>query len=1007
MKRTVSVVFAILILCLAGIMLAPAFIDFSVYKEQAVREVEARTGLTLQIDGDVEFSILPAPRFSVSDVSLRAPKGSKREYLAQFARLDVHVALAPLFQGQVSVSSVTLVKPVIALEMLESGQMNVLTQEIQAILAPKEAKGSSSSSSSLPDISLEKIRIKDGSFSYIDHKSVSDITIQNINMDLSAQSLLGPYQAQGSLFYDGYALNFEFESDAYDAENKILSPKIKLALQPGDLILEYGGVVNMAEEFSVQGQTSLRIENIGQTLSRYGVQNVNGLNTSLETKGLLSADATKLDYKNFDVQLGQDKASGSVRIDFAPFKYNISLKSSGDINFEDVAKGLLPFKKGSFDLAFFGNATEMTLKKTTLKLDKHVFNVSANYKVNNKTSRPEIGLNIKSTLINYDEIAAGFPKTSSSKQSVPEMISSLALPVDLSLDLSADKVIWQKRGISGLGVSAKFSRNALILSGLSVKNIAGASLKASGAIKNISNASGITAYVDMNSPDIHKVAQWFSINSDEWPKNLKKANVKAKFSGAIDLMDVTANISAMGGEVIARGKVSKALEKPVINDLVLQIKHRNMSDAVKILTGAVLNDKSLEKSLDIYARVNQTGQRYGLKEIKGDLSGISVQGDIELNLGGSVPKLKGALVFDTVNLASIMTSNGKKSSGSHNNTKSGSSSARWSKAPIDTSVLHAVNIDLALRAKKIEYGAWPLINPSLTLNLNNGVLKIDDLKAGLFGGDINFSAMVQSVAKQRQPVHFESKMSVKNANLGRLSAALLGKKLLKVSGTGDLNMNLKSAGASPAALIHDLGGQGEVTGRDIVLDGVDVERFARALSEDSKAGDTILGLWNGAKKGGTSRFDTLDGAFTIKEGVVHLNKMDLNGARTAVETRGIINLPNWTLATKHKIIVKGTEDAPSDVPPFEISFNGSLDNPAQTFGQGLLQDYLNRKIQRKFNEFLSKKLGLPSNDNTAPTNSPQQNQNTPQNAENKQPQEMDIEDAAEDAIRGILEGLLR
>lgn len=1003
MKRAVFVVFAILILCLAGIMLAPSFIDFSVYKEQAVREVETRTGLTLQIDGDVEFTILPAPRFSVSDVSIRAPKGSKREYLAQFARLDVHVALAPLFQGQISVSSVTLVKPVIALEMLKSGQLNVLTQEIQAMLSPKEAKGSSSA---VPAISLEKIRIKDGVFSYLDHKNASDVTMQNINTDLSAQSLLGPYQAQGSLFYDGYALNFEFESDAYDTENKILSPKIKLALQPGDLILEYGGVVSLAEAFSVQGQTSLRIENIGQTLSRYGVQNINGLNTTLETKGLLSADATKLDYKNFDLQLGQDKASGSVRVDFAPFKYSISLKSAGDIDFGKVANGLVPFKKGSFDLAFFGNAAEMTLKKTTLKLDKHVFNVSGDYKANNNTGRSEIGLNIKSPFIDYDEIAAGLPNASSAKQSVREMMSSLALPVDLALELSVDKVIWQKKNISGLGLSAKFSGNAVVLSDLSVNNIADASLKASGAIKNISNASGITAYIDMKSPDIHKVAQWLSINSDEWPENLKKANMKAKFSGGIDLMDVTANISAMGGEVIARGKVSKALEKPAINDLVLQIKHRNMSDAVKILTGATLNDKSLKKPLDIYARVNQSGQRYSLKDIKGDLSGISVQGDVDLNLNGLVPKLKGDLVFGTVNLASVMTQSGQKGSGSQKNSKNGggSSSARWSKSPIDTSALHAVNIDLGLRAKTIGYGAWPLMNPSLTLSLSNGVLRIDDLKAGLFGGDINFSTTVQSVAKPRQPVHFESAMSVKNANLGRLSAALLGKKLLKVSGTGNLNMNLKSAGASPAALIHDLGGQGDITGRDIVLDGVDVERFARALSEDSKAGDTISGLWNGAKKGGTSRFDTLDGTFTIKEGIVHLNKMDLDGARTAVETRGTINLPRWTLATKHKIIVKGTEEFPSDVPPFEISFNGSLDNPAQTFGQGLLQDYLNRKIQRKFNELLSKKLGLPSNDNGQPIGAPQ---NAQDNSNNQKPENMEIEDVAEEAIKGILEGLLR
>ena len=102
------------------------------------------------------------------------------------------------------------------------------------------------------------------------------------------------------------------------------------------------------------------------------------------------------------------------------------------------------------------------------------------------------------------------------------------------------------------------------------------------------------------------------------------------------------------------------------------------------------------------------------------------------------------------------------------------------------------------------------------------------------------------------------------------------------------------------------------------------------------------------------------------------------------------------MATKHKVIVKGIDGQPSDVPPFEISFNGSLDNPAQTFGQGLLQDYLNRKIQRKLSDLLSKKFGKPSNGNAAPASD-----------HNGNSKPADVEDIAGEAIKGILEGLLR
>ncbi|PCJ99867.1 MAG: hypothetical protein COA45_03360 [Zetaproteobacteria bacterium] len=999
MKRTFSVVFTVLILGLAGLIIAPGFIDFSVYKEKAISELETRTGLILRLDGDIDFSLLPAPRFSVTDVSVLAPKGSKRKDIATFERLDVHVALMPLFKGQVSVSSVTLVKPVVALEMFKDGRLNLMTQKIERLMT----QSSTGQVTSVPAVSLDKIRIKDGEFSYYDHKTDSDLIVQNINMDMSARSLLGPYQAQGSLFYDGNALTFDLMSDAYDAENKILSPKLMLKIQPGDLILEFGGVVNLADDFSVQGQTKLRIENVAQTLSRYGIKDMKGLDRSLESTGLLSATATNLDYKNFSMTLGDESVNGSVRIDFAPFKYSVSLKSVGNIDLGAISNDASPFKKGAFDLVMMGDAVSMRLKKTILKLDNHSFEVSGSYKTNKETQRPEIGLNVKTAVLSYDEIFSGSSSSPASKQSAQEMISLLALPVDLILDMRADKIIWRQKNIKALAVKAKFSRNALSLSNLSIKDIAGASVNVSGGIQNINNASGITTYVDMNVPDIHKLAQWFDMNSDQFGADLKKANIKAKFSGAIDLMDVTANISAMGGEVIARGKIASVLKKPALSDLILQIKHKNMSEAVRILTGASLQDKRLKKALDIYMKVNQSGQHYTFKDVKGNLSGISVQGHLDVNLAGSVPKLKGDLTFGTINLASIMTKGSQNRTSSSSRKNASGSAARWSKTPIDTRAFNVVNIDLSLRAKKIEYGAWPLIKPSLKINLTNGVLQISDLKAGLFGGNIKFSTTVQTVAKKRQPIHFESVMAIKNANIGRLSAALIGTKLLKVSGNGNLDMSVKSSGSSPAALIRDLNGKGTVTGHDIILDGIDVERFARALSEDSKTGDTLLGLWNGAKRGGSSAFDTLDGDFTIKQGVVHLNKMDLDGVNTAIETRGNINLPNWTLATKHKIIVKGIDGAPSDVPPFEISFNGSLDNPAQTFGQGLLQDYLNRKIQRKLNQFLSKKFGVPSNGNVAPE---KDSEDTSQETSEK-PKDLDIEDVAEEAIRGLLEGLLR
>ena len=926
-------------------------------------------------------------------MSIDAPEGSKAQTLASFERLDVNVALMPLFQKQVEVSSLALIKPVIALEMLESGKLNAITKELEELSSGGEEGAASASAQ--PPISLDKIRIKDATFSYLDHKSKSETKVQNINLDLSAASLNGPFDAQGSLFYSGYALNFDVAADAYDAENKMISPKIKLILAPGDLALQYEGVISFGEGVSLQGQTGLYSANLAKALKEYGVSGGALQEGELKAKGLLTADTKSLDYKNVSLTLNGQQMEGGISVTFAPLVYTVNLKTPDAIALGSILQNSNGFKQAVVDFSIKGDTKKTSFDKSSMTLDGQKVSFSGGYNASGKRSKIE--LNASSPKIDYDRAMANMPKSGGGGD-LKSSISALQMPFDLYMGLDIGEVIWQKKTIKGLALKAKVEENTIDLSRLSLKDLGGSSVKISGDIQNVQKVSGITAYVDIDSPDVHKLGKWLDVDTSGWPANLKKANIKTKATGSFEKMGMTTNVSAMGGEVIAKGDVASPLSNFALSNLALQIKHKNMAQAIQIATSAVIEDKNLQKPLDFYTKVNQNGQRYTLSEIKGNLSGISVTGDLDINLGSSVPEVKGALDFGKVELESVMTSSAPKPG-----------SARWSKEPINTSSLHAVNADIKLAAQSITYGAWPLNKPKMHLKLKGGVLGITELTSGVFGGNMALTTKVKSSKEARSPIHFENASEFKAVDMGKLSKALVGTQLVKLSGTGNLDLNLKSSGASPAALIYDLNGQGVVKGTDIILDGVDVKRFARALSDDSKPGDTILGIWKGSTKGGQTSFETLDGAFVIKDGVAQISKMDLDGPEAKIETVGTVDLPKWYLSTQHKMIVKGTEDVPSDIPPFEMSFKGPLDNPAQTFGQGLLNDYLNRKIQRKFNKLLSDKLGLPSNDNKAPANEPaageeqpQQNQAAPQ--QQKAP---DLEDAAKDAIEDVLKDLFR
>jgi hypothetical protein len=135
-----------------------------------------------------------------------------------------------------------------------------------------------------------------------------------------------------------------------------------------------------------------------------------------------------------------------------------------------------------------------------------------------------------------------------------------------------------------------------------------------------------------------------------------------------------------------------------------------------------------------------------------------------------------------------------------------------------------------------------------------------------------------------------------------------------------------------------------------------------------------------------------------------------------MDTTGTVNVPQYTIATTHKISLKE-----EDIPEFEMNIKGPLNNPAQTFGQGVLNDYISRKVNRKLQDLISDKLGdklgLPKAQSQEP---PQENGASGQEGDSEanvepaandntevEQQEQPRNTEPEDAIRGLLQGLLK
>ncbi len=1133
--------FIVLIALAAVLLVAPSFVDWNKYKGQAIEQVEAQTGLNVEIGGDISLAILPSPRVYIEKVMVSDPTDAKGP-LAALERLDVHVGLMELLQKKVSVTSINLETPIIVLKKDAAGKFNFMTPQIEALMekkdpAPKKAEGQQF------QVAFSNVEISDGSFSYKDAAAGSAITLTQMNLSLDADGFEGPFEADGSLLYDGKAVKLSAKTGKI--ENNATSVNAKGSIAGADF--QYAGVAAWGEEPGAQGQISLGVSSLPQFFEDMGA-GAAPLQGALKFDGFLNATDKVVSVKDATLSIADQVLKGSAMVELEPLTIKAAMASDQPLNLDKIlgapkagkdAKGvdlgaMLPetlelpaisaldiqFKapamiyngaasKGltavighagkTFDVRVNVNETpgkavieavgalEFAEKSTSSKTGKDIYSgSSASFTVKGQVQNtPEMirsftglsglplistskvglfdlkgrlnraGLTIDDSVVNLDDLKASVSgslkaqkETSRQMLSVKAVVSALdldalmggekaapaaggdplaglkalALPFDLDSSVTINSAKFQGRDVKGLKLAAQIYPNSIVFENVGASDFAGASGKVSGKIGNLKEMSGLDLAVSGASSDPLGFAQAMKIDTAAWPKNIGAASVDVKASGNLDALNVNATVNALNGSVTASGPVANPLSGLSVNNLDLRIKHSNLSEALKLLSIAAPEYGSLKKPIDLKMNLGIAGQSYTMKGISGNLSGTEVAGDARFDMGGAKPSLQGALKFGRLVLESVKGSGGGSSSAA----SAPKSGGKWSSAPMDSAWLHSMNADLDIAASSLLYEGWDMKSPSIKMMLKDGVATVSDLQAGLYDGQIGLKGTLSS-ATPKSPLSLDGAVSIAKVNMEPLVGSLFGNRIIKGQGEINMNTNVKGSGGSMAALMGSLAGQGSVNGSNIVIEGIDVTRFVRALSDVSKPGDSVLNLWKGVGNGGSTAFDTLDGAYVIENGIVTFQKMLLDGPRAAIDTTGSLNLPNWTINTEHKMSVKDRDD----VPPFTVKMNGSLDNPAQSMGQGAINDYLQRKLQDKLGKVIGDKLGAdnplsgvlggllgapaakapaaapapaPANDNAAPVEQ-QQQEEAPQEQAPAPAQEQQI--TPEDAVKGLLNEFLR
>src|SRR5579872_256242 len=351
--------------------------------------------------------------------------------------------------------------------------------------------------------------------------------------------------------------------------------------------------------------------------------------------------------------------------------------------------------------------------------------------------------------------------------------------------------------------------------------------------------------------------------------------------------------------------------------------------------------------LAIKGKVAIAGPKYAFGNAVIAFDAIKGNGGIEFDNGGAKPYIKGSLQLDDLNLNPYIgapaSSGAAPAPSGGAGGKSASAEQGWSTAPIDTSGLKVADADFFLGANSIEYHNIKVGKSALVVHLKDARLTADLTQLTLYKGTgqgkvtIDGSGTVPAI---------QETFALKGVDMQPLLHDAANVNLL--AGNGSLDMAIDGRGRSQRDIISSLAGKGSLHLDKGKIEGVNIigimKNAAKALS---------MGL---VGSGNDTDFSTLSGTYTITNGVLKNNDLQLVSSELPMSGAGTVDLPqrqvNYRLTPKvaGELAVPVLITGPWDNLSYRPDIGAILQQPGQLLNQGgkSLQQVVPKGLQNLF-----------------------------------------------------------
>ena len=212
-KWGVVICASLVVIIIAALLIAPAFIDIRDYKPRVEKLIAEKTGRPFSIGDDLRLSLFPWAGISLSALQLgNTPQFAEKEFIT-IKSFEVRVKLLPLIFKDIQIKRFILNTPQIVLVKNKDGHVN-WSQPGELKEQPSAEKSQKTSTSAKADTGLPiknltvgDFSIKNGSIIWIDHSANVRKEITGVNMGLQEVSLDRPLKLSFSALVNDQPLS--------------------------------------------------------------------------------------------------------------------------------------------------------------------------------------------------------------------------------------------------------------------------------------------------------------------------------------------------------------------------------------------------------------------------------------------------------------------------------------------------------------------------------------------------------------------------------------------------------------------------------------------------------------------------------------------------------------------------------------------------------------------------------------------------------------------------------